>query len=67
MKKLYKSKTDKKICGVCGGLAEYFGIDSTIVRLLWAILSICTALITGILIYIVFALIMSDDNGFVEY
>ena len=34
-KKLYRSKNDKKISGVCGGIAEYFGIDATIVRLLW--------------------------------
>ena len=32
-KKLFRSKTDKKVCGVCGGLAEYFDIDSTLVRL----------------------------------
>ena len=36
-KKLYKSNTDKKICGVCGGIAEFFGIDSTLVRLGWVI------------------------------
>ena len=34
-KKLYKSSTDKKIAGVCGGIAEYFNIDSTLVRLAW--------------------------------
>ena len=34
MKKLYRSRTDKKIAGVCGGLAEYFGIDATIVRII---------------------------------
>lgn len=39
MKKLYLSETDKKLTGVCGGLAEYFEIDSTIVRLGWVILS----------------------------
>ena len=32
-KKLYRSRTDKKICGVCGGMGKYFGIDPTIVRL----------------------------------
>ena len=32
-KKLYKSSTDKKLAGVCGGIAEYFNIDSTLVRL----------------------------------
>ena len=33
-KKLYKSSLDRKICGVCGGFAEFFGIDATILRLL---------------------------------
>ena len=33
-KKLYKSSLDRKICGVCGGIAEFFGIDATILRLL---------------------------------
>ena len=36
-KKLYKSSTDKKIAGVCGGIAEYFNIDSTVVRLGWGV------------------------------
>lgn len=55
-KRLYKSMTDKKIAGVCGGIAEYLNVDSTIVRL------ICIALVfgwgTGLLAYIVAALIM---------
>ncbi len=38
MKKLYKSDVDRKLCGVCGGIAEYLGIDSTIVRLIWVVL-----------------------------
>lgn len=38
MKKLYRSTTDKKIAGVCGGLAEYFNIDATIVRVIFVIL-----------------------------
>ncbi len=37
-KKLYKSRTDKKICGVCGGIAKYFDIDSSIVRLVTILL-----------------------------
>ncbi|MDO4563765.1 MAG: PspC domain-containing protein [Clostridia bacterium] len=36
--RLFRSKNDVKICGVCGGLAEYFNIDPTIIRLLWAFL-----------------------------
>lgn len=58
-KKLRKSKTDKKICGVCGGIAEYFGIDPIWIRLLWAIATLFYG--TGILIYIVCALVMSDE------
>ena len=38
MKKLYRSSTDKKIAGVCGGLAEYFNIDATIIRVIFIIL-----------------------------
>ncbi len=38
-KKLYKSSTDKKIAGVCGGIAEYFNIDPTLVRLAWVVLA----------------------------
>ncbi len=50
-KKLYKSNTDKKIDGVCGGIAEYFGIDSTIVRL--ALVAFCLLGGSGILAYII--------------
>ena len=35
-KKLYRSNTNKMLCGVCGGIGEYFNIDPTIVRLIWA-------------------------------
>ncbi len=58
MKKLYKSRTDKKLCGVCGGIAEYFEIDSTIIRLLWVLLAFFVG--SGILAYIIAALIMPE-------
>ena len=51
MKKLYKSDVDRKLCGVCGGIAEYLGIDSTIVRLIWVVLVVFFG--TGILAYII--------------
>ena len=57
-KKLYKSRTDKKLCGVCGGIAEYFAIDPTIVRLIWAVWVLCVG--TGLLAYIIAALVMPD-------
>ena len=58
MKKLYKSQTDKKLCGVCGGLAEYFNIDSTLVRLLWILFSLAGG--AGLLCYIIAAIVMTD-------
>lgn len=50
-KKLYLSDTDKKLGGVCGGIAEYFGIDSTIVRIAWVLLALCAG--SSILVYLV--------------
>lgn len=55
-KKLYKSNTDKKIAGVCGGIAEYFNIDSTLVRLGWVLF--CALGGSGLLAYIIMAIIM---------
>ena len=57
MKKLYKSN-NRMICGVCAGLAEYLGIDPTVVRLIWAALGLTG---TGILLYIIAALVMPDN------
>lgn len=56
MNRLCKSKTNKKIFGVCGGFAEYFGIDATLVRILWTVLVACFG--TGILAYIISAILM---------
>ena len=57
MRKLVKSQ-DRKICGVCGGIAEYFGIDPTIVRLVWALGALFAG--TGVLAYIIAALLMPE-------
>ena len=57
VKKLYKSN-NRMICGVCAGVAEYFGIDPTIVRLIWAALALSG---TGILLYIVAAIVMPEN------
>ena len=58
-KKLYKSRSDKKICGVCGGIAEYFDIDPTIVRLIWVACILGAG--TGILAYFIAAIVMDDE------
>jgi len=59
-KKLCKSK-NKKLAGVCGGIAEYFGIDPTIIRLLWVISVLFAG--TGILLYIVCALVLPKPEN----
>ena len=52
--RLTRSATDKKVAGICGGLAEYFGVDATPIRLLWVVLSIfCGAVIGGVIAYLV--------------
>ncbi len=60
MKKLYRSNTDKKICGVCGGIAEYFNVDSTLVRLICIILIFGVGF--GLLSYIIAALVMPKSD-----
>ena len=61
-KKLYLSKKDKKLAGVCGGIAAYLNIDSTVVRLVWAL--VCALAGTGVLAYIICAFVIPDDpNG----
>ena len=57
-KKLRKSKTDKKLCGVCGGIAQYLGMDSTVVRLIAVLLAIFCG--SGLLVYIIAALVMPE-------
>lgn len=59
IKRLYRSRKDRMIAGVCGGIAEYFNVDPTMVRLLWAVLTLisCGA---GILGYIIAWIIIPE-------
>lgn len=57
-KRLYKSNSEKKIAGVCGGVAEYLNMDPTIIRLLWVLASLFVG--SGILAYIIAAFIMPN-------
>ena len=57
-KKLYRSRKNKSIAGVCGGIAEYFKIDVTIIRLIWALVILCAG--TGLLAYIVCAVVIPE-------
>ena len=57
-KRLYKSKENRMLDGVCGGIAEYFNIDPTIVRLAWAIFSLAGG--SGVLAYIIALIIIPE-------
>ena len=58
-KRLYKSKINKMLCGVCGGIAEYFDLDPTLIRLGWALF--CALGGSGIIAYIIAAIIIPDN------
>ena len=57
--RIHKSATDKKIAGVCGGIAEWLGVDPTVIRLVWALL-IC-GWGTGLLAYIICAVVLPEE------
>jgi len=57
-KKLTRSMTDRKLYGVCGGVAEYFGIDSLIVRLIWVIFTLAGG--AGLLGYVIAAFVIPE-------
>ncbi|HBY20549.1 MAG: hypothetical protein A2Y24_07905 [Clostridiales bacterium GWE2_32_10] len=61
MKKLMLSKTDIKLAGVCGGIAEYFGIDSTVVRIIFILLAL-PGLGSGLIIYFICWALMSRND-----
>jgi phage shock protein PspC (stress-responsive transcriptional regulator) len=59
-KKIYRSTVDKKIAGVCGGIAEYFSLDSTLIRAIWLILLLCAG--TGLLAYLICWIIIPQQT-----
>lgn len=58
-KRLYKSKVNKMIAGVCGGIAEYFNVDPTIVRLAWLVFTCLGG--SGLIAYIIAAIIIPQQ------
>ncbi len=61
-KALVRSRTDRMIAGVCGGLAKWLGWDPTVVRVGYIVLSVCSAAFPGILVYIVLWLVMPEGD-----
>ncbi len=66
MKKLYRSKEKRMITGVCGGLSDYCNLDVTVIRLLVVVISICTAVLGGLLIYFIASLIIPEEPDYYD-
>ncbi|MDE6318162.1 MAG: PspC domain-containing protein [Lachnospiraceae bacterium] len=63
-KRIMRSRTNRMICGVCGGIGEYLNMDPTLVRLIWALCSLASVGM-GLLLYFVAAVVIPEDNDIV--
>ena len=61
-KKLYKKSSDKMLCGVCSGLADYFNTDKSLIRILFVLVGLVTAFLPCLIAYIVVAIILPDES-----
>lgn len=59
-KRLTKSLSDRKLFGICGGIAQYLDVDSTFIRVIYVVLSFCTAIIPSIILYLVLNFIIPE-------
>ncbi|MCK4836062.1 MAG: PspC domain-containing protein [Candidatus Aminicenantes bacterium] len=62
MKRLMRSQKDKMIAGVCGGIADYFKLDPTLVRIIYVLVSIFSIAFPGILVYIILWIIVPEAD-----
>lgn len=66
-KRLMRSTSNRMVCGVCGGLGLYTGIDPTVIRVLYVIISlIAGAGFLGLILYFILAVIIPEDDGIVD-
>lgn len=63
-KRLYRAREERQLAGVCGGVAEYLGLDPTLVRLLWVIFAIAGG--PGVLLYVIMAAVVPEEPEFVQ-
>ncbi|MGG3804485.1 PspC domain-containing protein [Metabacillus fastidiosus] len=65
-KKLYRSRTDRKLAGILGGLADYFGIDATILRIVFIVALFATSFLPLPLVYIVMAFVVPNEEDVIK-
>ena len=63
-KKLYRSRREKKLAGVCGGLATYLNVDVSVIRLIWVLAVLFAG--CGLLAYIVCALVIPEEPDYID-
>jgi phage shock protein C len=61
-KKLTRSVSDRMLCGVCGGIAEYLDVDPTIIRVAYVVMSLFSVAFPGLILYIILALIIPQKS-----
>jgi phage shock protein PspC (stress-responsive transcriptional regulator) len=62
-RRLYRSRTNRVLAGVCGGIAEYYGADPTAVRLLTAVIAVFTAVVPMLVLYLIAAIVVPERIG----
>lgn len=66
-KRLFRSSSNRMVCGVCAGIGDYTGIDPTVIRVLYVIISlIAGAGFLGLILYFILAVIIPEDDGIVD-
>ncbi|MBI5134229.1 MAG: PspC domain-containing protein [Candidatus Taylorbacteria bacterium] len=61
-KRLYRSKTNRMISGICGGVGEYLDMDPTVLRVVWVAVVIVTGLLPGALIYLIATFVIPEEK-----
>lgn len=60
-RKLIRSRSDRRIAGVCGGFGEYVGLDTTLVRLIWVFVTFVSGIVPGIVVYVLAWIIVPEE------
>lgn len=63
-KRLYRSRKERRLAGVCGGVADYLGVDPTLLRMLWVIFAVAGG--PGVLLYLIMAVVVPEEPEFVQ-
>ncbi len=63
-KRLYRSREERRIAGVCGGIADYLAVDPTLVRIFWALLALAGG--PGVLLYLLMAVVVPEEPEFIQ-